>query len=129
MLVNILPLKKRVRDYKVVHEFEKIGIRTILLNVRKFDDENLIIIAMEDISAKEALEQKLEKYTKMLELKVDERTKELSLKIKELEESNKTMVGRELKMVELKKEIEKLKNPTKNGNGNGDDDLFNGHRA
>jgi flavodoxin len=44
-----------------------------------------------------------------LESKVEERTSELKEKIKELERFNRVAVGRELKMIELKKEIEKLK--------------------
>ena len=44
-----------------------------------------------------------------LEAKVKERTKELTRKKEDLETINKHMVGRELKMIELKKEIAKLK--------------------
>ena len=44
-----------------------------------------------------------------LELKVDNRTKELSEQMKALEMINKNMIGREIKMVELKKEIAELK--------------------
>ncbi len=40
---------------------------------------------------------------------VSEKTKGLEQKIKELETANKAMAGRELKMIELKKEIEELK--------------------
>jgi HAMP domain-containing protein len=49
-----------------------------------------------------------ESYT-ILEQKVRDRTQALDVKVQELERTNKLMVGRELKMVELKKEIEKLK--------------------
>ena len=59
--------------------------------------------------------QKLSVYTRELETKVQERTvaleaskKDLELKLIELEKMNKLMVGRELKMIELKKEIEAL---------------------
>jgi len=44
-----------------------------------------------------------------LEKKVEERTKELQEKVVELEKFNRLAIGRELKMIELKKEIEKLK--------------------
>lgn len=51
----------------------------------------------------------LEKLKNSLELLVTQRTEELNKKIAELEQINKLMVGRELKMTEMKKEIEKLK--------------------
>jgi len=51
----------------------------------------------------------LEFLTKELEGKVQQRTKKLEEKMGELEKFNKLAVGRELKMVELKEEVEKLK--------------------
>ena len=109
LLEEILPQKKVVKNYEVVHDFETIGERIILLNARQVDSVQLIILAMEDITIRRDLEKKLAEYTKGLEDKVRERTEELSNRIKELEELNKSMIGREIKMVELKKEIEELK--------------------
>jgi len=117
LLEEILPQKKEVRDYEVTHTFETIGEKTIRLNAKQIDSDQLIILAMEDITDKENLEKKLAKYTEGLEKKIVERTAELADRVKELESVNKTMVGRELKMVELKKEIENLKKQVKNGNG------------
>ena len=100
----------------------------MLLNARQIDSVQLIIIAIEDITARRNIESKLAEYTKGLEMKVTERTKDLIAKVKELEESNKTMVGRELKMVELKKEIADLKKRVENGNGkNGNGKNHNGN--
>jgi methyl-accepting chemotaxis protein len=66
--------------------------------------------------AKTALEIKVVARTKelkelaeSLEDQVKERTKELQLRIEELEKFRELTIGRELKMIELKKEIEKLK--------------------
>jgi len=109
LLEEILPQKEVIRDYEVTHVFETIGQKTILLNARQIDTVQLIILAMEDITARKSLENKLNEYTSELEIKVTERTAELQDRIKELEKLNKTMVGRELKMVELKKENEALK--------------------
>lgn len=117
LLEEILPKKKVVTDYEVTHIFETIGAKTILLNAGQIDSVQLIILAMEDITSRKGLEGKLAEYTKGLEAKVGERTKELAERIKELESLNKSMVGRELKMVELKKEIESLNKRFKNGNG------------
>lgn len=51
----------------------------------------------------------LENIKRHLEQTVTERTKELTEKIEEVERTNKLMVDRELKMIELKKEIEALR--------------------
>jgi len=118
ILEEVLPEKKVVRDYKVAHEFEVIGKKTMQLNARQIDTVQLIILAIEDMTIKMELEEKLAEYTKGLEIQVAKRTKELADQIKELESANKSMVGRELKMVELKKENEDLKKRVKNGNGN-----------
>jgi methyl-accepting chemotaxis protein len=50
----------------------------------------------------------IEDYSKTLEKKVKERTKELEQTNEELERFNKLAVGRELKMIELKKRIKEL---------------------
>lgn len=52
----------------------------------------------------------LEELAEDLEGQMEKRTEELQTKIKELERFQKMVVGRELKMIELKKEIEELKN-------------------
>jgi nitrogen-specific signal transduction histidine kinase len=87
LLEEILPMKKVVKDYEVKHTFQKIGEKTILLNARQIDIDT----------------------AHMLELKVAERTSEIGDRIKELESLNKVMVGRELKMIDLKKEFEAYK--------------------
>lgn len=55
----------------------------------------------------------LEGLTKNLEEKVKDRTKELDSKVEDLEKINRVMIDRELKMAELKKEIELLKSGRK----------------
>ena len=116
LLENILPDKKTVRDYEVKHIFQTIGEKTIILNARQIDMTQLIILAVEDITVRNNLEKKLaitakelEKYTTRLEVKGVEQTAELAARVVELESLNKSMVGRELKMIELKKENEELK--------------------
>lgn len=128
LLEEILPRNKTVKDYEVTHIFETVGKKTILLNARQIDAVQLIILAMEDISDRKSFEEKLAKHAEDLEVKVAERTEELTARVEELESLNKTMVGRELKMVELKKEIAALRGEPrssesgagngKNGNGN-----------
>ncbi|MFA6304387.1 MAG: PAS domain-containing protein [Patescibacteria group bacterium] len=109
LLEEILPENNVIKDYEVTHVFENIGQKTIVLNARQIDSVQLIILAMEDVTAKNQLEHKLSEYTKNLEIKIAERTKQLTIKVKELEDLNKSMVGREIKMVELQKTIEELK--------------------
>jgi hypothetical protein len=90
-----------------------IGKKVIMVNARiifsKGSELPLIIMAMEDVSKQRLLEEKLRAYAKDLEIKVMERTKELETRIEELETMNKDMVDREIRMIELKKEMEEMK--------------------
>jgi two-component system CheB/CheR fusion protein len=108
LMEEVLPKKKVVRDFEVTHVFETIGKKTILLNARQIDTVQLIVLAMEDITKRKDLEDELAKTVKKLAVKVKARTAELSSRVTELESLNKNMVGRELKMMELKNEIKKL---------------------
>ena len=56
----------------------------------------------------------IEKYSRGLESKVKDRTKELQSKNEELAKFNKLAVGRELKMIELKKRIKQLEEKPQN---------------
>lgn len=111
LLEEILPMKKVVKDYEVKHTFQSIGEKTILLNARQIDIDtaHMIVLAMEDITVRKELEQKLAEYTTGLEVKVAARTGEIADRVRDLESLNKVMVGRELKMIELKKELVDLR--------------------
>lgn len=87
LLEEILPERKLIHDYEVTHNFPIIGQRTMLLNARQIDSIQLIILAIEDITEK----------------------RELESRVNESEKMNQFMVGREVKMVELKKENKDLK--------------------
>lgn len=127
LLEDILPKNTHFEDFKVEHEFPKIGKKIMMLNARQIFTKNnespIMLLAMEDITKQIELEDKMKRYTEELTREVAERTTELENRVKELENINKTMVGRELKMLELKKEIENLKKQVKNVNGNGNHNL------
>jgi len=115
LLEEVLPGKKVVENYEVEHTFEKIGKKIMQLNARQIDAVQLIILAIEDITERKSFETKLANHAKRLEATVALRTKELTKQVQELQKLNKTMVGRELKMMELKKEIARLKKQIVNG--------------
>lgn len=117
LLEDILPKNTFFEDFKVEHDFPKIGHKIMMLNARRIhtagDDRPILLLAMEDVTKQKKLEDQLKEYTKRLTVEVARRTAELELRVKELERMNKVMIGRELKMVELKKEIEDLKKQIK----------------
>ena len=58
----------------------------------------------------------LEKYSQDLERQISKRTKELVVKVEELEKFQELTVGRELKMIDLKKKIKEIEEKFKNSN-------------
>ena len=112
LLEDILPKNTYFEDFKVEHIFPKIGRKIIILNARRIYKEGhtepIMLLAMEDVTKQKQLEDQLKTYTKQLTLEVAKRTAELELRVNELERINKIMVGRELKMIELKEELKKL---------------------
>lgn len=113
LLEDILPKNTYFEDFKVEHDFPKIGFKIMILNARRIhttgEERPIILLAMEDITKQKQLEDQLKEYTKKLTQEVAKRTAELEVRVRELERLNKIMVGREIKMVELKEELEKMK--------------------
>jgi len=113
LLEDILPKNTFFEDFKVEHTFPRIGRRVMILNARQVHttnvDQPIMLLAMEDITRQILLEDQLKEYTKTLTTEVAKRTAELESRVEELERLNRVMVGREMKMIELKAELAKLK--------------------
>jgi len=74
LLEQILPQNTVFNDYEVRHDFERIGPRTILLNARRLDSVQFILLAMEDITARTQAQTQRQQYQTQLEQQVHERT-------------------------------------------------------
>jgi PAS domain S-box-containing protein len=74
LLEQILPQQTVFNDYEVTHDFERIGPRTILLNARRLDHVEFILLAMEDITARRQAETQLLQQRARLESQVQART-------------------------------------------------------
>lgn len=113
LLEDILPKNTHFEDFKVEHDFPKIGHKLMILNARQIHStkqkEPIMLLAMEDVTKQITLENQLKEYTKQLTQEVAKRTAELEVRVKELERMNKIMIGREMKMIELKDELKKYK--------------------
>jgi PAS domain-containing protein len=94
LLEEILPKNTFFVDYEVDHEFPQIGRKIILLNARRIYTAQsklpIILLAMEDVTKRKELEEKLHDYAKKLNAAVSMRTKELELRVEQLEELNKS---------------------------------------
>jgi len=117
LLEDILPKNTFFTDFKVEHTFPKIGYKIMILNARRIyktgDEQPIMLLAMEDISRQKQLEDQLRAYTKRLTVEVAKRTAQLETRVKELEKINTIMLKREMKLIELKAELAKLKKLTK----------------
>jgi len=110
-IINEAIKKKTVRSRELTlisKDKKKISV-DLSVSVREDKKGNLIGYFASIIDITE-----IKKFQESLEEQVKERTKELQDKIRELEKFQKITVGRELKMIELKKEIERLKNELEN---------------
>lgn len=54
LLEGVLPHERAFDDYEVDHTFEGIGRRVVLLNGRRMDDHQLILLAVEDVTDRRA---------------------------------------------------------------------------
>jgi hypothetical protein len=112
-LEDILPKNTYFENFRVEHDFPKIGRKVMMLNAREIHGAGvkspIILLAMEDITKQLQLEDQLREYAKKLNVEIAKKTGELEERVKELERMNEFMVGREVKMTQLKEEIKKLK--------------------
>ena len=109
-------IEKEIEKNEFIHSKEltlvtkkrkKIPVRVFISRrIDKKKDYMGYFLAFSDITEVKVLQENLEK-------KVKERTKELQERVEELERFYKLTVGRELKMMELKKETRRLKKEIK----------------
>ncbi|MEX0647009.1 MAG: ATP-binding protein, partial [Balneolaceae bacterium] len=87
LLEEIIPEEKVVNDYEIEHEFENIGRRVMLLNARRIDHLQLILLAIEDVTDRNNALRELRKVNNTLEERVEERTREVRKLVTRLSES------------------------------------------
>ncbi|EKV25977.1 Chemotaxis protein methyltransferase CheR [Caenispirillum salinarum AK4] len=61
LLENVLPDNDSFNDFGVEHDFEDIGHRVMLLNARRVDHLQLILVAIEDMTERQRSEQRFRK--------------------------------------------------------------------
>jgi PAS domain S-box-containing protein len=70
LLEEILPEKQTFDDFEVQHHFDNIGSRTMLLNARRLDHLNLILLAIEDITERKQAQERQQMLTSELSHRV-----------------------------------------------------------
>ncbi len=92
LLEKVLPKKEVLTDFEIVLKFPALGERTMLMNARQIVNEKtaeqLILLAIEDVTERKVAELKTKTFTIELEKKVLERTAELKVSIEELKQTN-----------------------------------------
>lgn len=74
LLEGILPEAATFDGYEVDHEFEGVGRRVMVLNARRLDDHQLVLLAIEDATERRTSEDEVRRSRDQLEGEVAERT-------------------------------------------------------
>ncbi len=109
--LSILQTNDVVRDFEADLNHKSGAIRKGLVSGHIFTirDIKYLLGTFFDITERKQVEEELKKHRENLEILVGERTQQLVDKNAELQRINKLFVGRELRMKELKDEINRLK--------------------
>jgi two-component system, chemotaxis family, CheB/CheR fusion protein len=94
LLERVLPLKTELNDYEIIINMPIAGESNMLVNARQIitdkDKEQLILIAIEDITERKITEQKMKDVSEGLEVKIQERTASLKKTNLQLEQFSHT---------------------------------------
>ncbi|RXJ45728.1 chemotaxis protein CheB [Gelidibacter gilvus] len=95
LLVKVLSQKDQIEDFEIILKIPEVGERNLLMNARQIKNkrtaEQLILLAIEDVTDRRIAEEKLKTFSEELETKVKERTTELKKTNEELEQTNKQL--------------------------------------
>lgn len=107
-------LKRQIRniygtDYAYPSDIGQL-LKVVGKTYEDFENGQALVERTLDVSSAELTEinKKLRREKDLVDGKVLESTKELTAKVKELDKLNKLMIGRELRMLELKEEVKRL---------------------
>ena len=92
LLVKVLSQKNHIDDFEIILNLPELGNRNLLMNARQIKSEKtseqLILLAIEDVTERRLAEQKLKTFAEELEIKVKKRTDDLKKSNEELKQTN-----------------------------------------
>lgn len=118
LLEDILPKDSFFKDFEVDHEFPGLGRKIMVLNARKIFSSTLedhapfpplILLAMEDVTERRLVSEKLAEYALNIENKMSSKMQDLTQRVDELAVLNKIITDRDEELGRLRHEIIGLK--------------------